>query len=305
MEQANLFDFEPETVTEAVNTPNTTQSDTPSAYRFVDRHQKRIWKKGDQHRKRSLAQFKRFTDYLNDPSITMANISSDHVMDFLESMEEQVGKSGKAKVSPKTINRYAATLSSVFKFAVKLGARNDLPYIDYREEGEGRLVTYSVEQIKQIVDYFRETGKEFMVDYCLVAANTGMRRGEIMKIGTDKAIFSGKRLTILDTKNGTDKTVTINDQCYDAAKRIEAGNGFTHRKFYDAWSLCRRDLKLSDEHVFHTFRHSYCTYMANTLNVNPLTLQKMMGHKRLSTTEKYTHVDVDTQEKYTSQIAFG
>lgn len=317
-EQATLFDFDcnqpkdvdhtEENIQSEPKLPatDTTTNDQADLVKFVDQYQKYIWKKGEEHRRRSVEQWKRFVAFDDNAALSLSDITTDHVMAFLDSLETQKAKKkGKGLCSPKTINRYAATISCVLKWAVRSKKLKSLIYVPLREEPKGRLLTYTPEQISQLVQYFRDHDLDFVVDFCLLAANTGMRKGEIEKIGTDKAILSGRKLTILDTKNGDDKVVTLNDACYEAALRLEKHSDFTHRKFYDAWQKARRDLKMSDDHVFHTFRHSFASHMANKLNANPLTLQKMMGHKRISTTQLYVHQDTDAQEQLTDQVAFG
>jgi integrase len=49
--------------------------------------------------------------------------------------------------------------------------------------------------------------------------------------------------------------------------------------------------------VFHVFRHTVASKMANELNLNSDVIGKWLGHKRADTTKKYIHIKKETIQK--------
>ena len=66
------------------------------------------------------------------------------------------------------------------------------------------------------------------------------------------------------------------------------------REFNEALAsagIAKRDA-LGRELRMHSLRHTYCTMMAQQVS-NALALSRLLGHKRVSTTERYYHGDPD------------
>ena len=271
---------------------------TSELYEFVLKYAHRIWPKGGQHRKRSLAQCHRFCFYSDHPNMTIPDFDGRHAIDFLD----QLVKEGLSEASA---NRYAASLSSVFGYAVKLKLIASKPHIPFFDEPEGRIRTYTRNQIHQFIEYFEGRGEQWMADIIRVAANSGMRKGEIVKVGDPDPVNGAhlnreaKSYTIFKCKNGKPRTLPLNDQAFEALCRLEDGliHEYTHRKFYKRWGVLKQLFNLADDDVFHLIRHTYASMLANEHNANVFLMKDLLGHLNLKTTERYTHPDQDALKK--------
>ena len=141
--------------------------------KLMHKYGHRIWR-GDQHRKRSVAQVPRFDEATNLP---LAEIKTTHIISFLDDLMER-------GASESTANRYTATLSSIFKFAIDVELIDSAPKVPFVKEPEGRIATYTHQQITDFISFFNGRGDTWMADVITVGYHTGMRKGEIEKIGT-------------------------------------------------------------------------------------------------------------------------
>ena len=193
---------------EANELPPVTQCDIrPSTSRselmdFVEKYKHRLWK-GDQHGKlRSVAQAHKFADHLNQPSLPLKDINAGHIMSFLDDLRD-------TGASASTANRYAATISSIFKYAVKMKVTTEVPHVPFEEEPEGRIATYTDQQIDGFISHFYQRGDIWMAEIIRLAANTGLRKGEIEKLMDDtqaSLCHQTKTFTIFRCKNGKPRT---------------------------------------------------------------------------------------------------
>ena len=65
---------------------------------------------------------------------------------------------------------------------------------------------------------------------------------------------------------------------------------YTRRNFAGLILTLRRELNLSEDITPHAFRHSFATALLQE-NVDLRTIQELLGHESLSTTQRYTKVD--------------
>jgi integrase/recombinase XerC len=65
---------------------------------------------------------------------------------------------------------------------------------------------------------------------------------------------------------------------------------YTRRSFAGLILTLRRELNLSEDITPHAFRHSFATALLQE-NVDLRTIQELLGHESLSTTQRYTKVD--------------
>ena len=70
----------------------------------------------------------------------MADFDDRYAVDFLDQLVEE-------GLSEATANRYAASVSSMFGYAVKLKLIASKPHIPFFNEPEGRIKTYTRNQI--------------------------------------------------------------------------------------------------------------------------------------------------------------
>ena len=144
-----------------------------------------------------------------------------------------------------------------------------------------------------------------MADIIRVAANTGMRKGEIVKVGNPDREAGAhlnretKSYTIFNCKNGKPRTLPLNDQAFEALCRLEDDHihDYTHRKFYKRWGVLRQLFKLADDDVFHVMRHTHASMLANEQNSNVFLMNELLTHLNLKTTARYTHPDHDALKK--------
>ena len=142
---------------------------------------------------------------------------------------------------------------------MKLNLIASKPHIPFFSEPEGRIKTYTRNQIHQFIEYFEGRGEQWMADIIRVAANTGMRKGEIVKVGNPDPEAGAhlnreaKSYTIFKCKNGKPRTLPLNDQAFEALSELEDGHihDYTHRKFYKRWGVLKQLFKLADDDVFH------------------------------------------------------
>jgi len=118
-----------------------------------------------------------------------------------------------------------------------------------------------------------------------IAFYSGMRLSEILRLGPSEEVFE-----LHDTKNGESRNVPIHPKIACLARNlpIKLKRGSIQKNFRKARKL------VGMEHVhLHDERHSAASNMVNS-GVDLFTVGQVLGHKDLRSTQRYSHLKVDT-----------
>lgn len=142
-----------------------------------------------------------------------------------------------------------------------------------------------------------------------VAANTGLRLGELLALEWDCCDFKHRQIHVCRSnwqghigtpKSGKDRYVPMNDAAFNALQaeiRVPGSSLVWPR--VDGSTATNGDFGVYFERVlkragfrkigWHTFRHSFATLLAKTNNVSVNTIKELMGHASITTTQRYFH----------------
>jgi integrase/recombinase XerC len=159
-------------------------------------------------------------------------------------------------------------------------------------------------------------GRRDAVGYFLLA-HTGLRLSELLDLKHGDVDLAGKRLRVEEAKGRRDRVVYLSEVCVQALSQYLAwqpgtadgpllchpnGQGVSYRwvqKQVRQWGEEAGVPSVSP----HRLRHTFATRLIN-LGVPVTTLQRLLGHHDLGTTQRYAHVmDVTAERQYHQAMA--
>ena len=167
--------------------------------------------------------------------------------------------------------------------------------------------------LEESADLLNAVSGPFMVrDYAILTLflNCGMRLSEL--VGINLRSLHGDTLTVIG-KGNKERTIYLNQACIDAlTDYLRFRAKMTVIKDQDALFISRNGTRISNRMVqtivdktlekagldgqkysTHKLRHTAATLMYQKGNVDIRSLQAILGHEQLSTTQIYTHIDDD------------
>jgi len=130
----------------------------------------------------------------------------------------------------------------------------------------------------------------------VIALNTGMRKGEQYALMWSDVDFASRSIMANNTKNGTPRTVHMNDDALAAMislRRVAKGErvfNITENRTW--WYEALKQAKIKDFR-WHDLRHTFCSRLAQA-GVNLKVIQEAAGHKTIAMTSRYAHLDHTT-----------
>ena len=243
--------------------------------------------------------------------------------DFLEASQDDVESyliycdtQGLAK---STRARRLSSIKQIYRFAFEEGWRSDNPAIQIMGPGLDKRLpkTLTVEEIDRLLDAARTMGRDRLRNTCLMELlyATGMRVTELVSLPVSAARGDPRVLLILG-KGGKERIVPLSPPARealiawlpmrDAADDLAKSNGKTASKFLfpsrgAAGFLTRHRFYLLIKELAvdggvmpskvtpHTLRHAFATHLLAG-GADLRSIQAMLGHADVATTEIYTHV---------------
>jgi integrase len=216
-----------------------------------------------------------------------------------------------AKRSPDTLNHHRRVVRGVF------GAHPSSPALAWpwsgeKEESEGKLRFYTPEQVRQLIAQARSSEDEAIFT---LATEAGPRLSEIRALKVANVDFKVGVIRIEDgyTKTGGHagnkgrrvRSVPMSEKVRAALEPFCAGKSPEALVFENpskpgepicGSNLYRRYVKAAKRaglpHIsFHDLRHSFGTQAIRAFNIYEV--QRMMGHRHITTTERYLHYAPD------------
>lgn len=243
--------------------------------------------------------------------------------DFLEASQDEVESyliycdaQGLAK---STRARRLSSIKQIYRFAFEEGWREDNPAIQIMGPGLDKRLpkTLTVEEVDGLLDAARTMGRDRLRNTCLMELlyATGMRVTELVSLPVSAARGDPRVLLILG-KGGKERIVPLSPPARealiawlpmrDAADDLAKSKGKTASKFLfpsrgAAGFLTRHRFYLLIKELAvdggvmpskvtpHTLRHAFATHLLAG-GADLRSIQAMLGHADVATTEIYTHV---------------
>lgn len=207
--------------------------------------------------------------------------------------------------------RKVATIRSFYKYLVnkaKVLEENPVQELDSPKQRQSLPRFLSLEECVRLLDSI--DGENAERDFCIVTLflNCGVRISEL--VGLNLSDVQGDRLRVLG-KGNKERIVYLNTACQGAledwlAVRSRSGAADPHALFITRkhsritsagvhYMLKKRLAAAgldSSKYSAHKLRHTAATLMLQN-GVDVRTLQEVLGHQHLNTTQIYTHVDSD------------
>ena len=187
----------------------------------------------------------------------------------------------KAKAAPATVNRKLAILRRVARLAFRQWGWLSEPLGDRITLLPGerqRHVYLTPEQVQNIAR--RATPR--IRDAILLAALTGLRRGELLKLTA--ADRQDGALVLGDTKNGRPRIVPLPPE----AAKIRLPIGLSFDQLRHGWDDACAAAGVKGAR-FHDLRHTYASWLVQA--GSSLTIVRdLLGHSSLAVTSRYAHL---------------
>ena len=249
---------------------------------------------------------------INDISNDLVrNITLTDLYAFLSFTEKQRSNGTYARA------RKVATLRSFFKFLhgkSKIINENPTLELESPKINQRHPVYLTLNESVSLLSSLDNSNDNYYRDYCILTLflNCGMRLSELCSIKKSK--IKGDTLSIIG-KGNKERTIYLNAACLrsidnylsvrDDSKVLDEDKDYLFLSSRNrpinkrtVELLVKKHIKNSglvgEKYTPHKLRHTAATLMYKYGNVDIRSLQSILGHENISTTQIYTHVDDDT-----------
>lgn len=233
------------------------------------------------------------------------------------------------------VNRYLATLSHLFTFAVKelrLVDRNPVRDITKPKEARGRVRFLSDEERERLLKACEASDWQPLRSLVLLAISTGARRGELVSLKWEDVDLKAGTAVVHETKNGEPRVLPLVGKALEALRALKLQNsarseyvfphpnGLQDREAREAAQLAGKDdedpvFYHFDSHWyaaveaagledfrFHDLRHTTASYLA-AQGASLLEIAEVLGHKTLAMVKRYSHLTASHKVSVMKKLA--
>ena len=245
---------------------------------------------------------KKYKSFFKNTSIN--NIKENHIKEYLKHLKENNNDN-------RTINHNISTLRSFYKFLLieKIIKENPMEYIEMPKTKKSLPKTLSIEEIDKLLN-FKLTGAFSYRNKAMLELmySSGLRVSELINVKIHDIDTSNCIIRIMG-KGKKERIVPLGDY---AIKYIELyireyreklikrelneylfinnhGKKMTRQGFFKILKQLAKEQNIKTEFSPHTLRHSFATHLLNG-GADLRSIQEMLGHESISTTQIYTHV---------------
>jgi integrase len=232
---------------------------------------------------------------------TLVSKFGDRPAEDIEPLEIGNWLTSNTQWAPATKNRFRALISLVYRQAMRNGktARNPARLVAARVENNGRT-RYLLDDEERELRKVMAVRYPHYLDVLVVALNTGMRKGEQFSLTWDAVDLESRKIRLIETKNGSSRTIPINTPCLTALKNLRATSrdkrsfvfllpsGGPMKEPRSWFTEALKDAKI-DGLRWHDLRHTFCSRLAMA-GVDIRTIAALAGHKTLQMSMRYAHL---------------
>jgi integrase/recombinase XerC len=211
-----------------------------------------------------------------------------------------------------TIARKLAAVRSLYKYLNREGIvhRNPARLVATPKQDKRLPLVLTVDDALRLLNAPRDNGETGLRDRAVIETlySTGIRASELIGIDHDD-INRHDRLIRIRGKGRKERIVPVGQKAldaidaYGAVKRRSAGEPavftnpsgkrLTARTVQRIVGTYRKIAGISQGASPHTLRHSFATHLLES-GADLRSIQELLGHASLSTTQRYTHLNLDS-----------
>ena len=256
-----------------------------------------------------------FLDWLEARSLSYEAASTADCVEFFAERAE-------AGISARTTARDIAAAQAFFRFLLVTGARRDNPVslLERPARGEHLPKVISVEQVSQLLSAIDTSKPEGVRDYALfeLIYSCGLRISEAVSLSLNDVRLA-ENMVIVFGKGGKERMIPFGNEAKRRLKRylnevrpylsssLSGNSFFLGRKGKPldrkaAWSRFHAlTQKAGVGAKVHTLRHSFATHLLAG-GADLRSVQELLGHSDLGTTQVYTHVENESLKMYHAEF---
>lgn len=218
-------------------------------------------------------------------------------------------------LSKSSVERKIACVKSFFNFLQKRNKSEDNParMLKFPKKEQKAFKVFSIDSIIGLLDMPDKSEPAGMRDALILELmyGTGMRVSELVGLNVSDIDFGGMRIRVrgkgkkerivpiadMHTAMIKDYLAVMADICSGGLKDSEAvfinklGTRLTDRSVRRIVEKYLTEAGLPLDFSPHSFRHTYATHLLEG-GADLRTIQTLLGHESLSTTQKYTHLNL-------------
>ncbi|MDR1234178.1 MAG: tyrosine recombinase [Holosporales bacterium] len=251
------------------------------------------------------------SSYISD--IKKFSKEHDVVQTDKEAVLNYIEKSRAEGAKQSTVLRSISSLKNFFKFLCEEGVIQNNPMIDISVKSKNKSLpkVLSQDEMMKIIEYFESNQNLKLKTMMHLLYGAGLRISELVSLTLDSITINPdtEHMTlIVRGKGGSERWIPLNDiatqtirEYLSSRRNQECTSKFlfpsnsrsghcTRQGFAKILKKLTIDVGIHPSKVSpHVVRHAFATHLlANGADI--LTIQKLLGHKDVSTTQIYTHV---------------
>lgn len=247
--------------------------------------------------------------------------TTDDLKAYLKDLGDKTHTKGanQSKIAVRTVARRLSALRQFYRYLVSENVRTDDPTSTIESPKQGRTLpkTLSEQEVNTLIKTAGEKGTaEGTRLVCLLEMlyATGLRVSELVGLPVS-ALGEGNQFLMVQGKAGRERMVPLSAPAQEALKAYTAVRGehlgseersandkwlfpsktsdsghLTRQRFAQLLKDLARDAKIDEDRVSpHILRHAFATHLLSN-GADLRSVQKMLGHADIATTQIYTHI---------------
>ncbi len=239
------------------------------------------------------------------------DVNKEDIVSYIESL-------GKKKLSPRSIARKITAIKNFHKYLLKEKITNNNPseYIDMPKLGRSLPKSLSVEEVNKLLNINPNNAYEYRNKAMLeLLYATGLRVSELINLKIHDVNINMSIVRCIG-KGNKERIIPIGDMAIESIKVYynnyrhqliknkindylfvnNRGQRMTRQGFYKILRKTAKEQGIHKEFSPHTLRHSFATHLLE-FGADLRSIQEMLGHSDISTTQIYTHIGNDLIRK--------
>ena len=278
---------------------------------------KKTWKHND------LLVYNKHLSYLakSDPRTLKPKDFEELKQKKLTEVDKKTGR----VLAPKTVQHILATARHIFNHAIKneliknltnpIGSgRVRMPKVENQKIG-----SFTKEKAQELLELLQQRENKRLYELTTLLLFTGARFSEVARLTWSDINFNTSLIFFASSKDGNARYIKMSNRVLEVVNTLYKNkinnlviptiNGNKYEKMPKEWQIEVDKLILGnddankDRLTTHSLRHTHASWLAQR-GVDILHIKEQLGHKKIETTMRYSHLIDDRRHEATERLNF-